>query len=145
MLYRYETVDQSNQKEKEKRVPVALKLVDFQASRLGTPFADILYFLYSSATPETRENHMQELLRQYYDTLMNDLQLLGVDMDGYTFDNFLVEYKKRSVGLFFVGAMALTLVLNKEVATELEDLDKVKQAQGSETSNFILKSKILFK
>ena len=79
-------------------------MVDFQISRVGHPLNDLLYFFYSSTLPELREKHMIDLLRLYFDTLEADLELLNVEL-GYSFEEFLNDYKKRSQMWFLMGAM----------------------------------------
>lgn len=84
--------------------PDGLRMVDFQLSRVGHPLNDLLYFLYSSATPEMRKEQMIDLLRFYFDTVKRDLELLNVELN-YTFDDFLQDYKKRSTQWLLGGGM----------------------------------------
>ncbi len=114
MLFKYE-------KTAEGVVPVALKLIDFQISRIGHPLNDILYFLYSSAKPETREKHMIDLLQHYFDTLTTSLKAFGTELTNYAWEDFLSDYKERSLFGFFIGACVMSMALNKKVVTRLED------------------------
>ena len=84
--------------------PNALRMVDFQLSRIGHPLNDLLYFLYSSTLPELREKHMIGLLRLYFDTLKADLELLCNPLD-YSWNEFIRDYKKRSRSWFLMGGM----------------------------------------
>uniref|UniRef100_A0A1B6L7Z9 CHK kinase-like domain-containing protein n=1 Tax=Graphocephala atropunctata TaxID=36148 RepID=A0A1B6L7Z9_9HEMI len=61
----------------EKNEPIDVKLLDFQISRYSTPVFDLLYFLYSSANDEVRENHQIELFELYLKTLNEGLELVG--------------------------------------------------------------------
>ena len=81
--------------------PVAVKMVDFQMTRLGHPMEDLLYFFYTSTLHELREQHLLGLLRHYFDILCQKLNILDVQLD-FTWEEFLSEYKKRSImsGLF---------------------------------------------
>ena len=84
--------------------PNALRMVDFQLSRIGHPLNDLLYFFYSSTLPELREKHMMTLLRLYLLTLKADLEMLGNPLD-YSWNEFIREYKKRSRSWFLMGGM----------------------------------------
>lgn len=137
MLFKYTSPDPNSLKEESKPVPVAIKLVDFQISRIGHPISDILYFMYTSAMPDVREKHMEELFRQYFDTLINDTRLLGVHINDYTFEDFMDDYKKRSLGWMFMGAMVMTMVLNKEIVKNLQDQDKKKLLPEPNQGNFL--------
>ncbi|XP_057377316.1 uncharacterized protein LOC130698644 [Daphnia carinata] len=118
MLFKYDGQQGTNA-----NIPIALKMIDFQISRIGHPISDILYFMYSSAAPETREKHMVVLLRYYFDTLTTDLRLLGISLDDYTWEDFFKDYKRRSLTGMFMGIVVLSFVLNKKVLTKLDDLD----------------------
>ena len=115
MLFKYEKNSEGT------TVPVSLRLIDFQISRIGHPLSDILYFLYTSAMPETREKHMQDLLCHYFNTLTASLKELDIVLTNYTWEDFLSDYKKKSLQWFFMGAMVMSMVLNKKVVTDLEE------------------------
>ncbi|KAI9561520.1 hypothetical protein GHT06_012479 [Daphnia sinensis] len=104
-------------------IPVSLKMVDFQQARIGHPLSDVLYFMYTSTMPELRQRSMLVLLRYYFDTLTTDLRLLGVSFDNYTWQNFLEDYKKRSLMWMFAGVLMITMTQNKQVVTTLQDMD----------------------
>jgi hypothetical protein len=105
-------------------------MLDFQTSRIGHPLSDVLYFFYSSTKPETREEDMLVLLRYYFNTLTADLRLLSVSLDDYTWQDFLSDYKKRSLMWMFMGVMVLSGVLNKKSVSNLQDLDAEEKLKG---------------
>jgi aminoglycoside phosphotransferase (APT) family kinase protein len=105
------------------KTPIALKMIDFQVVRIGHPLSDVLYFLYISAKPEIRARYMTDLLRHYYDTLTTDLLLLGISLDDYSREDFLADYKKRSLMWMFMGIIVLSFVLNKKVLDRLDEMD----------------------
>ncbi len=105
------------------KTPIALKMIDFQVVRIGHPLSDVLYFLYISAKPETRNQNMTDLLRHYYNTLTADLRLLGISLNCYTWEDFLADYKKRSLMWMFMGIIVLSFVLNKKVLDRLDEMD----------------------
>ena len=119
-------------------IPISLRMLDFQLSRIGHPLSDVLYFLYTSTMPETRQKDMLVLLRYYYDTLTTDLRLLGISLDDYTWQDFLADYKKRSLMWMFMGTMVVSMTQNKKVVTSLKDLDaeeQLKEPKPAGTAN----------
>ncbi len=66
---------------------------------------------------------MTDLLRHYYDTLTADLRLLGISLNYYTWEDFLDDYKKRSLMWMFMGIIVLSFVLNKKVLDRLDEMD----------------------
>lgn len=95
-------------RKKTPSIPVSPKMIDFQVSRIGHPLSDVLYFLYTSTKPETRQKFMLVLLRYYFDTLTMDLRLLRISLDDYSWQDFLAYYKKRSLMWMFMGTIVLS-------------------------------------
>ncbi|EFX81550.1 hypothetical protein DAPPUDRAFT_317513 [Daphnia pulex] len=125
ILFKYDSI-----RVKGTNIPVSLKMLDFQTSRIGHPLSDVLYFFYTSTKPETREEDMLVLLRYYFNTLTADLRLLSVSLDDYTWQDFLSDYKKRSLMWMFMGVMVLSGVLNKKSVSNLQDLDAEEKLKG---------------
>ncbi|KAI9561522.1 hypothetical protein GHT06_012481 [Daphnia sinensis] len=117
MLFKYEDDGELNP------ALVDFKMIDFQVARIGHPLNDILYFMYSSAAPETREKHMLVLLRYYFDILTTDLRLLGVSIDDYTWQDFLDDYKKRSLMWMLMGIVVMSAALNEKAVNDLHERD----------------------
>jgi aminoglycoside phosphotransferase (APT) family kinase protein len=118
-------------------IPISLKMLDFQQSRIGHPLSDVMYFLYTSTLPETREKYMLILLRYYFDTLTTDLRLLGISLDDYTWQDFLVDYKKRSLMWMFMSVMVVSMSQNKKVVTNLKDMDAEEQLKEPKPAGII--------
>ena len=125
MLFKYSEEDNKLSENAEMSskppIPIALKLIDFQIIRVGHPISDVLYYMYTSAAPETREQHMHDLMLHYYETLNSDLRSLGITVNNYTWQDFLADYKTRSTMWMFMGAMVMSMVLNKSVVKDLQD------------------------
>ena len=130
MLFKYHDKNHTQVGEESSSIPLCLKMIDFQVSRIGHPLSDVLYFFYTSTKPETREKHMLVLLRYYFDTLTTDLRLLGIALDDYTWQDFLADYKKRSLMWMFMGIMVLSGVLNPKSVSNLQDLDAEEKLKG---------------
>ncbi|XP_017771365.1 PREDICTED: uncharacterized protein LOC108558845 [Nicrophorus vespilloides] len=58
--------------------PVDCLLVDFQSYRYCPPAQDLLTFIYLATDREFRSNHMQEVLRYYYEEFSHLLAVRGV-------------------------------------------------------------------
>ena len=100
---------------------------------------DVLYFLYSSTTPETREKHMHRLLKNYFATVSDSLKLLGIDLqhEGYGEDRFLDDCKKRSIWGLLMGLIVVPIALNKKVIGELHSVDEeMRTNQPDKTGTF---------
>ncbi|KAJ8872605.1 hypothetical protein PR048_026211 [Dryococelus australis] len=80
-----------------KENPKKMKFVDFQITRYDSPARDLLFFLYSSAKLEVLSEHYDYLVRLYYDSFIDCLQLLGCDATPFRFEDFLEELKNSSV------------------------------------------------
>jgi hypothetical protein len=138
MLFKYDDESQTQLGEKSPSIPVSLKMIDFQVSRIGHPLSDVLYFLYTSTKPETRQKYMPDLLRYYFDTLTTDLRLLGISLDDYSWEDFLADYKKRSLMWMFMGTIVLSAVLNKKAISNLQDLDAEEKLKGPTPSECLI-------
>ncbi|EFX85098.1 hypothetical protein DAPPUDRAFT_314376 [Daphnia pulex] len=157
MLFKYSDESQTRDGEKSPSIPVSLRMIDFQQSRIGHPLNDILYFFYTSTRFETRQKHMLVLLRYYFDTLAADLRLLGISLDDCTWQDFLAEYKKRSLMWMFLCIMLLANSLNKKalemgmetikgevgMSVEMEEMMKTLMASYKLSDNPILSDRIL--
>lgn len=61
-----------------------------QLGRLGVELA---YFIMTSSSPAQRENRLNDLLRLYYDTLLEELQALGCAIGvPFTFEQLVEEF-----------------------------------------------------
>lgn len=87
--------------------PMALRMIDFQETRYGSPTADLFFFLYMSTTVEVRARHWDELLRLYYTGIRENLKdLLKCDdsderLAQYSCANFEKHFRRFA----FYGTM----------------------------------------
>lgn len=49
--------------------PIEVSLIDWQVARLSSPIIEIAYFMFLSTTKELRDEHYDNFLKVYYDTL----------------------------------------------------------------------------
>ncbi|XP_055677676.1 uncharacterized protein LOC129786588 isoform X1 [Lutzomyia longipalpis] len=80
--------------------PIDCIFVDLQFSYYTSPAHDLQYFFNTSPTAEIRENQREELLRVYYGAFKKTLESLKYPKIP-TFDDLLVEMKKREMYGFF--------------------------------------------
>lgn len=52
----------------DKTKPVDLKFIDFQMTRYSNIFVELNYFIMCSTTPEFRKNHLEQVLKVYYES-----------------------------------------------------------------------------
>ena len=116
MLFRHDEIEPTK--------PLAIKMVDFQMGRMHHPLTDVLYFLYSSTTPEMREKHMKQLLTNYFTILDSSLQKLGVDLvqEGYSMGRFFDEFKQRSLYGMIIAMMLIPGTLDKKMVDMVEEM-----------------------
>lgn len=93
---------------------VDFRLVDFQQSFYGTPVMDLLYFLFSSANQEVRENRLDELFSAYLETLNSVLEQLSCE-ERLTRDQLEAELKRCQCYVFFIAYTILLAVLTEPV------------------------------
>jgi hypothetical protein len=80
---------------------------------------------------------MLVLLRYYFGTLDANLLLLGVSLDDYTWQDFLADYKKRSLMWMFMGVMVLSGLLKS--VSNLQDLDAEEKLKGPKPGELLTK------
>ena len=66
-------------------------IIDLQMSRIGNPASDILYFLGSSTSLDNRKKHLDQWLKLYHKTLMDDLSTFGHSEDIFTLEDLFDE------------------------------------------------------
>ncbi len=89
-------------------LPTSIKLIDFQMMGRGHPAADICYFLHINTDRDFRREHLQGLLRDYFDVFSG---YLGSDMEDFSFDQFEEEFQeRRDIGLI-LGLLVRKLML----------------------------------
>ena len=59
--------------------PKNVKILDLQTCRVGSALLDVVQFLYTSTTADTRDAYMDDLLRTYHWSLTRSLRQVGSD------------------------------------------------------------------
>ncbi|XP_055677688.1 uncharacterized protein LOC129786594 [Lutzomyia longipalpis] len=97
--------------------PIDCIFVDLQFSYYTSPAHDLQYFFNTSPTVEIRENQREELLRVYYGAFKKTLESLKYQKIP-TFDDLLVEMKKREMYGFFALIYVQSMVLMERQSEE---------------------------
>ncbi|XP_037036188.1 uncharacterized protein LOC119074271 [Bradysia coprophila] len=92
--------------------PVEICLLDWQESWLGTPIADVVYYLFVSVTKAIRDAHYDHLLKEYHTQLSTHLRRLGSDPEKLfpyeLMQEHLRKYGRQAILLAFMALPALT-------------------------------------
>lgn len=120
--------------------PAAVRFLDYQLTKVGSPAADVLYFIYSSTDGKLREEYYDELLETYYESLTGHLKALSTDVkDVYPRRVFYDQLRKSSPGCLAFVLMTLTLITRDETKTQnisevIQEVDEKDSAPGSNSS-----------
>ncbi|KAL5278951.1 hypothetical protein ACFFRR_003526 [Megaselia abdita] len=107
--------------------PIDIKIVDFQISQYNSAARDVFFFLFSSVEIEVLRNHYQDLLKVYFDSLVDLLQIYGCSTEEYNFDSFLKEVKDIAP-LEVPHAIFMLKVVMAEVKVENDDFSKLDES-----------------
>ena len=91
--------------------PTAVKLIDFQVSRLGNPGLDLTYFFYTCTTPAFRALHFQDCIKYYYSKLTERFMHLSLPMRSYPFEDFLQDLKDHHIFGYCFARIFVTVIL----------------------------------
>ncbi|KAI4470354.1 hypothetical protein MML48_1g10942 [Holotrichia oblita] len=104
--------------------PVSNRMVDFQIIEYSSLAHDILFFLYSSVELSVLENHVDDLLKYYYNQFIEILKKFSCDVSQFTFENYMEECKNIAIQeqLGHILIMLPGIMTLKEKARELSDI-----------------------
>jgi len=105
----------------ENKVISDAKFIDFQMTRRGNIFEDLVYFFYCSTTPEFRKDHLAQCLMVYYEAFVSHLEKIGCPpvpnfTRGFFIDSFYENMLAGHVFMYF--AIPLQLGVPIEVLKE---------------------------
>ncbi|MCP4038848.1 MAG: phosphotransferase [bacterium] len=93
--------------------PPRITTVDWQSITLGSPLADVAYFLGAGLLPESRREIERDLVREYYDALGN------AGISGYAWEDCWNDYRKGTFAGFSVTVVASMMVVQTERGDEM--------------------------
>lgn len=117
----------------DSRTPTAIKLVDFQISRISIPVCDLSHFLYS-CTSTNILNNLDEYLRIYYESFSSHLRKLGSDSEElFPYHLFMDQWKKYSkYGLLMALFIIPLMLCDSDESPEISDFFETgKAAEGN--------------
>lgn len=116
--------------------PVETKLIDFQSTRYASPVLDVSFFIYSGTQQGLRENHYNELIKDYYMGVTDMLRALGSDPEKlFPWSGFQQELKEY--GRFGVGVAMESLPFSIMDDEDTPDLDAIEGDQAVPVTNFL--------
>ncbi|KAG8301226.1 uncharacterized protein LOC124370024 [Homalodisca vitripennis] len=88
-----------------------IKLLDFQGVRYSCLLGDMIFFIYTSANYDVRENRLHDLYRVYCDTINAKLEEYECS-ERLTFEQLLENITRLSSKALLVAAMSYPLIRN---------------------------------
>lgn len=93
---------------KDNENPPKVIILDLQTCGLGSPVADLLFFLGTSIENSTAIKHFDAVLKLYYNELISNLKSLKADTSQFSYDSFQRELEIEAPdqfvhSLFFVA------------------------------------------
>lgn len=103
----------------EGSIPVHCSLIDYQTLRYNYPCFDALLVVYQNTRKSFRKEHLQDLMRFYFQTFLDVLQENGCNARGVSWRDFWVSLKALEPLATFQAASSRSLsLLSPEVLTE---------------------------
>lgn len=94
--------------------PVSLKFVDFQQTRRGNIYEDLIYFIFTSTTPEFRKQYLVQVLNSYYESFAKTLGALGAQIPiGFS--------RGKLIDTFYEGILAGYVYMAFAIPMQLAD------------------------
>ncbi|XP_031627333.1 uncharacterized protein LOC116343429 [Contarinia nasturtii] len=95
----------------EQGKPIEIQLFDFQFTRYASPVIDLILYLFCSISTELRNQHYEEFLRIYHESLSDLVRRLGSDPQTlFPFERVLDQLRKIGVYSIYVGALLLPIL-----------------------------------
>lgn len=102
--------------------PIHSAIVDFQDFGYGTPFNDLMFFIFTSVQADILEEGLDNLLQHYYETFINNLEDLGTDTADYTKDSFQNEVKLAVKNYEYCHAIWMFVPIMNEQMKDMDEL-----------------------
>lgn len=119
-----------------KKVPIAVKFIDFQMTQTGNVFSDLGYLIYTSTTPEFRKDHLLPVLETYYDAFSLTLSSLGCPLPpGFSLGFLLDQFRACRLAFLIHMAFAVPLQLGDMVGVEAEWEENKKNTKDEEVKD----------
>lgn len=104
-------------------------VLDWKNAKIASATKDLAFLLLSSTTNELRTESLEVILRQYYDTFCNTLQLLDTELcQKVTYEEFFEDYKMSTKGAFMQAVCCLVQEMQffeHQLSEDREDLQDI--------------------
>ncbi|XP_073983319.1 uncharacterized protein isoform X2 [Rhodnius prolixus] len=112
--------------------PVSLKFVDLQMCFYDSPTYDLQYFLSTSLNLEVRQNHLEELLLVYHETLVKQLELYSYPGEIITFEQLKKDFLKRDFLGLMIAAGIMPFIYRQENCKDFPELEDLLKSMKNE-------------
>lgn len=105
-----------------------VKFIDLQTLRYTSPVIDILHFLYTSTEYVTREEHMEQLLNDYHESLFTTIQSYNIEDENSKCGQLIKNIIQNELDLRFMYGLGICMWLMPAVTFHpgnIPDLDAV--------------------
>ncbi|XP_054276092.1 uncharacterized protein LOC128995183 [Macrosteles quadrilineatus] len=90
-----------------------IKIIDFQGIGYGSPVTDLMFFLWSSANSEVKQNRLDELYRIYVDSFNKNLKKFNCS-EKLTYEQVIQDVEKLKPLALFISCSSLPGLLHPE-------------------------------
>ncbi|XP_031625367.1 uncharacterized protein LOC116342037 [Contarinia nasturtii] len=95
--------------------PNEIQIFDWQCSRFSSPVLDLVIYLFCSATKELRDQHYDEFLKIYHNSLSDLLKRLGSDPEKlFPYEELLNQLKQFGKYVVFVAVIFIQIMFADE-------------------------------
>lgn len=124
-----------------------VKFVDFQNYLFLSPLREMIFYLFSSTNDEVQENHVEELIDLYHETLLDVLERMGCDTRPFARDQFDAKLPSDAKTEFLHVCFMLKMLTLDTQETNMS-YDKIENVimfyQGNEASLRWLRNVVLY-
>lgn len=106
-------------------------LFDWQITRYASPVIDVLYFIFMSSDKPLRDQHFDHLIQAYHNSLREQLELLGSDVNVlFPFTALIRQIKQFGACVLGICLSAIPMLCmdQKDIPTLDDWSDKLKDA-----------------
>lgn len=122
----------------------AMRFLDWQLSRYGSPTLDLFYNIFTSTDKDLRDEHYDELLNLYHSTLSATVQKLGSDAEKlFSYVEFQTNLKKFGKFALILAPLIIELRLaNPKNVKNLDDFSSGVANSGNDAHSADIVSKL---
>lgn len=113
--------------------------MDFQISRYVSPAIDFCHFMFVCTDKPFRDQHFEEFIELYHETVQNHLKALGCEStELFPYDEFRSHLERFGKCILFVAMMALPIICTpNEDLPDMSQLIEDMQDTPEDASRFI--------